>query len=61
MVGLFLVAAVVTVAAIPAGLALGSRPRMLRGETTGGAPAAAGGGDGRGAGPEREPDPAFAL
>jgi MFS family permease len=61
MVGLFLVAAGVTVAAIPAGLALGSRPRMLRVETTGGGPAATGGGDGDGAEPGGEPDPAFAL
>jgi hypothetical protein len=63
MVGLFLVAALVTAAAIPPGLALGARPRMLRGETAGGgAPAAAGGpdGDGAGSGPD-EPAPTFAL
>ena len=46
MVGLFLVAAGVTLAAVPAGLALGTRPRMLHGETASGAHAAAGGGDG---------------
>ena len=48
MVALFLVAAGVTLAAVPAGVALGSRPRMLRDETA--AAAAAGGVDGDGAG-----------
>ncbi len=63
MVGLFLVAAVVTAAALPAGLALGARPRMLRGETAGdGAPTAAGGPDGDGAGSAPgEPEPTLAL
>jgi MFS family permease len=60
MVGLFLVAAGVTLAAVPAGLALGTRPRMLRSETAGGA-AATGGGDGDGAGPGGEPEPTLAL
>jgi MFS family permease len=60
MVGLFLVAAGVTVAAVPAGLALGSRPRMLHPETAAGA-AAAGGGDGDGAGPGGQPEPTLAL
>ena len=57
MVGLFLVAAGVTAAAIPAGLALGARPRMLRDETAGGGAAGAGGGDGDGAGPGRGGSP----
>ena len=64
MVGLFLVAAGVTAAAIPAGLALGVRPRMLRDETVGGgALAGAGGadGDGAGSGPGGEPEPTLAL
>ncbi len=64
MVSLFLVAAGVTAAAVPAGLALGSRPRMLRGEADGGGvPAAAGGadGDGAGSGPDGEPEPSLAL
>ena len=63
MVGLFLVAAGVTAAAIPAGLALGARPRMLRDETAGGGTAGAGGADGEGAGPGRvgEPEPTLAL
>ncbi len=64
MVGLFLVAAGVTAAAIPAGLALGARPRMLRDETAGGgATAGAGGadGDGAGSGPGGEPEPTLAL
>jgi len=60
MVGLFLVAAGVTLAAVPAGLALGPRPRMLRSEAAGGA-AATGGGDGDGAGPGGEPEPTLAL
>ncbi|HSW43799.1 MAG TPA: MFS transporter [Patescibacteria group bacterium] len=50
MVGVFLVAAGVTAVALPAGLALGARPRMLRDEMAGGSAAAAGGGDGDGAG-----------
>ncbi len=64
MVGLFLVAAGVTAAAIPAGLMLGTRPRMLRDETAGGgAPAGAGGadGDGAGSGLDGEPEPTLAL
>ena len=61
MLGLFLVAAGVTVAAVPAGLTLGSRPRMLHDETAGGAHAAAGGGDGDGAGPDGEAGPSLAL
>jgi MFS family permease len=61
MVGLFLVAAGVTVAAVPAGLALGTRPRMLHPETAVGGAAAAGGGDGDGAGPGGEPEPTLAL
>jgi hypothetical protein len=63
-VGLFLVAAGVTAAAIPAGLTLGTRPRMLRDETAGGgAPAGAGGadGDGAGSGLDGEPEPTLAL
>ena len=60
MVGLFLVAAGVTLAAVPAGLALGTRPRMLRSETAAGA-AATGGGDGDRAGPGGEPEPTLAL
>lgn len=60
MVGLFAVAAVVTLAAVPPGLALGGR-RMLHGEPAGGAPAGAGGGDGDGAGPDGEPEPTLAL
>jgi MFS family permease len=58
MVGLFLVAAVVTAAAVPPGLALGARPRMLRDEPTPGG-AAAGGGEGDG--PDPEPQPTLAL
>jgi MFS family permease len=47
--GLFLVAAAVTAAALPAGLALGARRRMLRGGTAGpGEPAAVGGAGGDG-------------
>jgi len=49
MVILFLVAGVVTIIAIPPGLALATRPRMLPGEADGqatGAGAASGGGDG---------------
>ncbi len=61
MVGLFLVAAGVTLAAVPAGLTLGSRPRMLHGETAGGAHAAAGGGDGDGARTDDEAEPTVAL
>jgi MFS family permease len=64
MVGLFLVAAGVTAAAVPAGLALGARPRMLRDEMAGdGASAAAGGadGDGAAAGPGAEPETTLAL
>jgi MFS family permease len=60
MVALFLVAAGVTVAAFPAGVALGARPRMLRDETAGGGAAGAGGGDGDG---DRldESEPSLAL
>ncbi len=64
MVGLFLVAAAVTAAAIPAGIALGARPRMLRDEAAGGDAAAAAGGadvDGAGSGPGGEPEPTLAL
>jgi hypothetical protein len=64
MVGLFLVAAAVTAVAIPPGLALGARPRMLRDETAGGgAPAGAGDtdGDGAGSGLDGEPEPTLAL
>ncbi len=66
MVGLFLVAAGVTAAAIPAALALGTRPRMLRDESDGGslglgAAAGMGGGDGAGSGPVGEPEPTLAL
>ena len=64
MVGLFLVAAVVTAVAIPPGLALGSRPRMLRDETAGqagGAAAGGVGGDGIGPGPDGEAEPTLAL
>jgi len=61
MVTLFLVAAGVTVAALPAGVALGVRPRMLRDETAGGGAVAAGGGDGGGAGLDGESEPTFAL
>ncbi|MFH1475651.1 MAG: MFS transporter [Chloroflexota bacterium] len=60
MVVLFLVAAGVIAAAVPAGNALGARPRMLRGEATGGGPVAAGGGDGGGAGLD-EAEPTLAL
>jgi MFS transporter, DHA2 family, triacylglyceride efflux pump len=51
MVRLFAVAAVVTVVAIPPGMALGRRTRMLSGEQAGGGPAANGGADGDGAEP----------
>ncbi len=61
MVVLFLVAAGVTVAALPAGVALGARPRMLRDETAGGGAVAAGGGDGRGPGLDHESEPTLAL
>jgi hypothetical protein len=61
MVALFLVAAGVTVAALPAGVALGSRPRMLRDETAGGGAVAAGGGDGDGAGLDDGSEPTLAL
>jgi MFS family permease len=61
MVALFLVAAGVTVAALPAGVALGSRPRMLRDETAGGGAVAAGGGDGDGDGLDDESEPSLAL
>ena len=57
MVRLFAVAAVVTAAAIPPGLALGRRTRMLSGEPAGGGPATSGGPDGGGA----EPEPTLAL
>jgi MFS family permease len=61
MVVLFLVAAGVTVAAFPAGVALGARPRMLRDETAGGGPVRAGGGDGDGAGLDHDAEPTLAL
>ena len=61
MVALFLVAAGVTTAAFPAGVALGARPRMLRDETAGGGAVAAGGGDGDGAGIDDESEPTLAL
>jgi MFS family permease len=64
MVGLFLVAAVVTAAAIPPGLALGARPRMLRDEAaepTGGAAAGGAGGDGTGPGHGGDAEPTLAL
>ncbi len=61
MVRLFLVGAIVTAAAVPAGLALGTRPRMLREDGAGGGPAAAGGGDGDGAGLDGTPDAALTL
>ncbi len=61
MVALFLVAAGVTVSALPAGVALGARPRMLRDETAGGGAFALGGGDGDGAGLDDESGPTLAL
>jgi hypothetical protein len=64
MVGLFLVAAVVTALAVPPGLALGARPRMLRDEPAAGTGArAAGGADGHGAGggPDGDAEPTLAL
>ena len=62
MVGLFLIAAGVTAAAIPAGLALGARPRMLRNEAAAAAAGAGGAdGDGAGSGPGGEPEPTLAL
>jgi MFS family permease len=63
MVGLFLVAAIVTAVAIPPGLALGARPRMLREEPAARAAAAAGGadGDGPGAGRDGAGEPSLAL
>jgi hypothetical protein len=54
LVGLFVVAGGILLVTIPAGLALGDRPRMLTGRAAG--PAAQGGADG-GEGPE----PSFAL
>jgi MFS family permease len=60
MVALFLVAAGVTVAAFPAGVALGARPRMLRDEAASAA-VAAGGPDDGGAGPDGESEPTLAL
>ena len=60
MVTLFLVAAGVTVAALPAGVALGARPRMLRDETAGSGAVGAGGGDGDGDGLD-ESGPSLAL
>jgi hypothetical protein len=53
MVGLFLVGALVVLVAIPPGLALSSRPRILSRDRTEG-PAAVGGSDG-GDLPETEP------
>ncbi len=61
MVALFLVATGVTIAAFPAGVALGARPRMLRDETAGGGAVAAGGGDGGGTGLGDESEPTLAL
>jgi MFS family permease len=61
MVALFLVAAGVTVAAFPAGVALGARPRMLPDETAGLGELAAGGGDGDGARPGDDAEPALTL
>jgi hypothetical protein len=61
MVVLFLVAAGVTVAAFPAGVALGARPRMLRDEMARGSAAAAGGGDGDRAGLDDGSEPTLAL
>jgi len=62
MVGLFVVAAGVTVAAVPAGLALGAGPRMLRGEADGAEqPPAAGGAHGQGPGPGDDGEPAVVL
>ena len=53
MVGLFVVAAGVTVAAVPAGLALSKRPRIMAGDRSGAAaPASAGGADGERPGAE---------
>jgi len=43
LVGLFVVAGVVAIVAIPPGLALGSRPRMLAGESAARGAAGAGG------------------
>ncbi|MFH0750414.1 MAG: MFS transporter [Chloroflexota bacterium] len=60
MVALFLVAAGVTVAAFPAGVALGARPRMLRDETAGSGAVGAGGGNGDGDGLD-ESGPSLAL
>ncbi|MCU0482924.1 MAG: MFS transporter [Chloroflexi bacterium] len=57
MVRLFAVAAAVTAVAIPPGLVLGRRTRMLSGDEVGGGPATSGGGDGGGA----EPEPTLAL
>ena len=61
MVALFLVAAGVTVAAFPAGVALGARPRMLPDETAGLGGLAAGGGDGDGARPGEDAEPTLTL
>jgi hypothetical protein len=62
MVGLFLVAAIVTAVAIPPGLALGSRRRMLSEEPAREADAAApGGAHGDGAGPDADVEPTLAL
>lgn len=53
MVGLFIVAAGVTIAAVPAGLALSKRPRIMAGDRSGAsAPTAAGGADGERSGAE---------
>ncbi len=60
MAALFFVAAGVTVAAFPAGVALGARPRMLRGETAGSGAVGAGGGNGDGDGLD-ESGPRLAL
>jgi len=57
MVRLFAIAALVTAVAIPPGLALGRRARMLSGEPAGGGPEASGGPDGGGA----ESGPTLAL
>ncbi len=59
MVGLFLVAAGVTIAAVPAGLSLGSRPRMLTDEPEGPTPAGGAGGSDDGERLDAEPTPAL--
>lgn len=64
MVGLFLVAALVTAVAVPPGLALGSRPGMLREEPAARFGTTAAGGaddDGERPGPDGEAEPTLAL